>query len=332
MKAQNPPRAGGFFLTAVFLLLPLALSSYSSCAPNDGQTMLGSSSSSSSDSTELDATVESAVGAANSALNDVEKVSSYAFSAPSRGSLIESAYAAGCGTSRFSPAIGTANCAGTENDRTVTASFAGCTAGPGNEVTLTGAVTLAFDSAATCNTWISGSAFPGSGSVTRTMSSFARQNASGIKVTTDSNTHVNYLSESVGGGVVTTFGVSNRTIQISGLHRARTLADGSAGFDHSVRTTEALLVSGTKAGGTRKIASGAVRVDHNKLNYSATTSFSNVTWSSTCCYPTGGTLTLLLSGSLSGAATANFNTGTCGRVSVIDVKGKASEAQLFSCE
>lgn len=331
MSAQNLPRGAGFFLGAVFSLLPLGMGLYSSCAPNDGGTIF-SSGSSSSGSAELDGAVESAVSAANAALNDVEKVSSYVFNAPSPGIFVESAYAAACGTSRFSPAIGTANCTGTENDRTVTASFSGCTAGPGNELTLTGTVKLAFDSAATCNTWVSGSSFPGGGSVTRTTSSFVRQNASGIKVTTDSNTHTNYLSESVGGGVVTTFGVSDRTIQISGLHRTRTLADGTAGFDHSVRTTQALVASGTKAGGTRKIASGAVQVDHNTLKYSATTSFVNVTWSSTCCYPTAGTLTLSLSGSLSGTATANLGTGICGRVSITDASGKTSEAQFFACE
>ncbi len=331
MSATTRERKLFPWLGAALAFALIALCVHISCAPNDGGTTFSSGSSTAISTVEFDSIVESAVSASNSAMNDVERVSSFAFVPPSRGLFITSAYAAACGIGRFSPAIGSANCAGTVNDSTVTSVLSGCTAGPANEVTLTGTVTLVFDSAATCNTWVSGSSFPGSGTVTRTTSGFIRQNASGIKVTTDSGAHVNYLSETVGGGIVTTFGVSSRTIQISGLHRTRTLADGSAGFDHSVRTSEALVVTGVKASGTRKIVSGAIRVDHNKLKFTATTAFSNVTWSSTCCYPTGGTVSLTLSGALSGTVSGVFS-GSCGQVSVTDTTGATHAAQLFACE
>ena len=273
---------------------------------------------------------DSAVSSLNGALNDSEQSASYARNRPAF-ELIPSAYAASCGLSRFSPIVGS-SCSGTVANKTVTSDFSGCTAGRSDEFSLRGQVSLSFDSASTCDTWLAGSGLPTSGFVTRTTSNFQRTNPNGSVVTVTSASHTNYAGTTLGGGVTTTFGVGSRTVTIAGLRRVRTSADGASVFDHSVTTTTPIVITGTRSSGNRTVQSGAIRVDHNLARFSSATSISGLSWNTSCCHPIAGTLSFSLLGSSSGSITVDYATGSCGEANISRNGTFLARVDLPSCE
>lgn len=281
---------------------------------------------------------ESAVSSLNSALNDSEQSSSYALARPASPVITESfqlipqAWAASCDLSRFSPAIGSANCNGTVDGKTVTSTFNSCTVGSQNQWALTGLVTLSFDNASTCDAWIKGIGFPTSGSLTRTTSNFLRTNPNGSYVTTVSDASNNYAGKVISGGVKTSFLPDSRSVEILGLHRERRTAFGQLVFDHSVYTTSPIVVSGSRLAGNRQVQSGTIRVDHNLAKFSNTASFAGIKWSASCCHPVDGTVNFTLSGSKSGTVKVDFNTGTCGTAKLTNNAGVQTQVEMSACE
>lgn len=288
--------------------------------------------------TESDAqVVESAAGAAGAALNDSEQNASFARSTtPLRqlgNWLLAPAYADSCGLSRFTPSIGSSSCAGYQDGKTVLSTFDGCSGWRGDEFTFTGTITLSFDAATTCDEWINGGSLPTSGSVTRTTDGLVRTNPNGSKVTSDSNSHTNYGSETVAGGVKTSFQADGiRTVDILGVHRVRVSPKGRTVFDHSVRTASPLTVTGTLAAKNRRVTSGAVKVDHNLAKFTSVATMTGLEWDSTCCHPIGGLINVERNGSRTGTITVDFNTGTCGQVQVTRSGGESETVQLSACE
>lgn len=279
-------------------------------------------------------TVESALSTINGALNDAEQVNSYAMRTKPQSifSFFNTAEAEACSLTRFSPVIGSANCLGTTNNRTVLSQFNSCTAGQQNEFVFRGTVAMTFDTAATCNTWIGGTALPTTGNLVRTSTDFERFNPDGSSVKTSSAPHVNYLGSTIGGGIKTSFGVNTRTVEVLGLHRNGLKADGTASFDHSVYSTQPLVVTGTKAAGTREVTSGELKVDHNGLSYSVLASVSGLKWASNCCHPTEGTISWAMTGTNTGNLTVSFSTGSCGSAQVSYSSGSTQNLTLVSCE
>jgi hypothetical protein len=95
-------------------------------------------------------------------------------------------------------------------------------------------------------------------------------------------------------------------------------------------TSSGLTTTGTRAGGDRVISSGTVTLYHNLAKYTATNSFNSVTWgSSTCCYPTSGSVTTTFTGTKSGTGTMTF-TSTCGAATYVDSTG-SSNVTLTQC-
>lgn len=284
--------------------------------------------------------VDSAIGSVNSALNDSEHISSYALNRPVfpeiKKNIFESFYhfanADSCNLTRFSPTFGSGSCAGTVSNKTVTANFSNCTGGPANEFIFNGNITLTFDSSTTCNAWISGTSFPSNGNVTRTSSNFIRKNPNGSTVTTTSDSHSNYLNQTISGGAKTTFTVSNRTVDILGLHKIRKSTAGQTIFDHSVTSIAPLVVTGSKLTGNRQINSGTIKVDHNIARYSSTANLSGITWTQNCCHPTSGSITFQIVGLGNGNLVVDFSTGTCGTANVSLNSGPTQSIQLTSCE
>lgn len=308
------------------LLLLVGCLSLCSCGLDEAGKKLSTSSQSDASPALM---VESAIAAVNTALNDVEQVSSYAQKDRPIDFFLTSAYAAACSLSRFSPSIGSANCDGTAHDTTVTSTLLGCSAG---DYMLTGQIHLLFDSETTCDTWIAG-AMPTAGYVSRTSSFLARRSADGSGVTISSGSHTNYAGVTIGGGVRTSFSPTGRTIDILGLKRTRTHSSGRTGFDHSIYSTSSLFVTGTRASGNRLVNSGAIRVDHNPLKFSTTISMSGLSWNAACCHPVGGTLNLSLTGAVKGEYRVSLNPATCGQVEVGNLtSGETASATLATCE
>lgn len=130
---------------------------------------------------------------------------------------------------------------------------------------------------------------------------------------------------------------TTRTIAIGGIHRVLTGPRGTVWFDHSLETTTDLTVTGTRALGTRTITAGAVKLYHNRAEYTATSTFdgtNQVKWgSSSCCYPTAGKITTVLTGSLTGSMSLEF-TSTCGSALFTDRDGSTSTVSLntYQCQ
>lgn len=304
MKERNPRVSYGL------LSLSLVLALYgSSCAKG------GLSAEETSQAIMLQL-VDSTVGSINAVLNDAEQASSIQATGV-------------CSTSRFNPAIaGGASCAATANSRTVTATY-DCDVSATDAVTISGGATMTFDAAGTCNTWVT-AAIPASGTATWTTSSFIRTGSQG-QIKTVSALHTNFHGASIGGGSVVTYASGPMSLAINGLRRTGTLSSFS--IDHSVHTSLPIAISNPKATHGRPITAGVLLIDDNASKYTATASFNSVRWNTSgCCYPTSGSITYTLAGTVTGTATADFSTGTCGRVSVTGTTGTATSITLQSCE
>lgn len=97
-----------------------------------------------------------------------------------------------------------------------------------------------------------------------------------------------------------------------------------------------LSVSGAIGRAGRIVNSGVstvtVEVSHNISRYIASHNLTNVTWStSECCYPTSGTDTIKLSGSVTGTAQATFS-ATCGQATVTQSGQANKDVQFRNCE
>jgi hypothetical protein len=168
-------------------------------------------------------------------------------------------------------------------------------------------------------------------SVTRTSSTgFTITFVGGATLTTSTEAHVAWNGTSIPStGVVTSTDGSTRTVTINGLHRVLKGPRGRTWFDHSL--TGSLSITGTKAAGTRTVT-GTMTLYHNRAQYTAAHTFNNVKWgSSTCPYPTSGSITSTLTGSVSGSATLTYSS-TCGSATFTDTSGSTSSVALSQPE
>jgi hypothetical protein len=207
----------------------------------------------------------------------------------------------------------------------------GCTltVGNGYSVSFTGGWTNTYDSSATCSTAQSGSV-PTGHSVTRTMNSFVVRIPGGSTVTNDTSAHQNYLGATLPGtGITTTVSGGTRTIVIDGMHRVLKSATGTPWFDHSLKSS-GLTVSGARSSQNR-IVNGTTTLYHNLAKFTATSTLNSVTWgSSTCCYPTSGSVSTTFTGSVTGTTTMTY--GACGSATFVDTTGASSSVSLKLCE
>lgn len=143
-----------------------------------------------------------------------------------------------------------------------------------------------------------------------------------------SASHNNYLGETLGGGGQLTKTSGGWEIDIAGKHKVLT-ANSRQLFDISVHTTNPLNVYNTLSRNGRVIDGGTFKVDHNRAKFSAAYSPSNLTWQSSCCYPTSGSISVSYTGSVSGSGSVNFL--ECG-VAQLNYNGKSRIVQLSYCE
>ncbi len=114
----------------------------------------------------------------------------------------------------------------------------------------------------------------------------------------------------------------------NGLHRKLVGPRGTTWFEHILSSD--VSFTGTKASGDRAM-SGSATVWHEIAEYKAVNTFNTVTWgSSSCCYPTSGSISTVLTGTVSGNTTLTF-TSTCGEATYVDKDGESSTLELTSC-
>ena len=185
----------------------------------------------------------------------------------------------------------------------VTLSYNSCTGTGGNPVTLNGGQILNFGSNAQC---MSGVPVCGVGNnLVRTFASNssiivsppAGLNVSYEQMSLDTSTLSGYLSPQVNGGFTITGTASGSSIVINGIHILRTYPAGT-NLDYTFTTNTILGGSplvvqvASCGGGARTVASGTVVTEINSPNSTNTTlsTFSNVVWNGTSCFPQSGTI------------------------------------------
>lgn len=100
---------------------------------------------------------------------------------------------------------------------------------------------------------------------------------------------------------------------------------GRTWFDHII--TSDLTLKGDRSSGNYQV-NGTSTVWHQLAEYKAVQTFTGVTWTdNSCCFPTSGTISSVLTGTVAGTASVAF-TSTCGTVTLTDAAGAVTTAEL----
>ena len=139
-----------------------------------------------------------------------------------------------------------------------------------------------------------------------------------------------------GYGTVVTFNSSGLRSQINIAQRIYT-----TGLDHTVVSTTPLTITESSGTAATRTINGTVKVYHNKLKVVATSTFTNVVHSLTCCQPTGGSITTVYS---AGGTVSPTNAGLlvvgksetltftgCGTGTLTATDGTVTSVTLTSC-
>ncbi len=209
-----------------------------------------------------------------------------------------------------------------------TLTWGGCSV---NLATLTGGWTETWSANANCT---AKALTATSDSVVRTSSSQVLTLPSGATITTNTTAHTAYDGTALPAtGVTTTLtnsGAGQRTIVIDGVHRVLVGPHGRTLFDHSLTSTG--LISTGKRSTSNRVVTGNLTLYHNLLKYKAVHTFNSVTWgSSSCCYPTSGSISSVLTGTgRSGNVSLAFS-ATCGQATFTDTDSSTSTVTLTQC-
>lgn len=104
-------------------------------------------------------------------------------------------------------------------------------------------------------------------------------------------------------------------VVVNGIHTTMKGRRGLTWFEHIAQAD--LTAKGTRGGGDRTL-SGTSTVWHEILEYKAVNTFTSVVWGdSACCYPTSGSISSVLTGSITKSTTLTF-TSTCGEATFND--------------
>ncbi|MGZ3688751.1 MAG: hypothetical protein ACXWPM_01045 [Bdellovibrionota bacterium] len=147
------------------------------------------------------------------------------------------------------------------------------------------------------------------------------------------NATTGYDGTSHSGGTAISFTSGARTnIAINGINLV-----SSGKFSHTVYTTGSGL--GITDSSATKSVTGTLVVLHNLEKVTGTSTFNAVTFTSTCCTPTGGSISTLFSaGAANGNANSKFIGKTetlaftgCGTANFTDITGTTSAVTLSHC-
>lgn len=149
----------------------------------------------------------------------------------------------------------------------------------------------------------------------------------GGSISHTSDVQTDYRGTSYGGGGVLTKETSGYEVDILGRHTQLSYR-GTTYVDASVRTLSPLVINQLSRNG-RIWSSGQIEVNHNLAQFTSVIQASNIQWSSSCCHPVSGTLSVTFSGSKSGSASVTFN--SCGS-GTINENGQTKDFSISYCE
>lgn len=143
-----------------------------------------------------------------------------------------------------------------------------------------------------------------------------------------SDSQADYNGNIYGGGGRITKTSGGWNLDILGRHSSFTYK-GKSLASVSVRTLSAMQVTGSLSRSSRVVSGGQLEVNHNLSGFTALITPSNLEWSSICCHPVSGSLSVTYSGSKSGSATVSFN--GCGAADVTS-DGQTKSIEFSYCE
>ena len=150
----------------------------------------------------------------------------------------------------------------------------------------------------------------------------------GGQMTVSSAEHSNYSDIRVGGGAEITKTNLGWDLDILGKHKVFT-RNGRVRMDKSIQTLSPLEISGGLRRSQRQVNNGQLQVHHNLAEFTALYTAQDLRWSSSCCHPVSGTLTVEYTGSRTGSATVEF--GSCGTAE-LEKDGEIHDVQFSYCE
>lgn len=257
-------------------------------------------------------TIEASMNSVSGATDDASNETVVASSTPSLlekilgQAFISSAYAAAC-TRSLSNASG------------VCTRDVNCEAGA---YVWSGSAQLSFSNGSSCALGSMGETF------TRTVN-FTRSGPRGsLQITSASRTP--YTGPALGGGILVTKADNGSAVDIDilGQHKILTRTGGAVLFDMSFTTPSQLQLNKLARNG-RIISGGILEVYHNRAQFKAEHSVSNLTYSAACCYPVSGSISTIFSGSLTGSGSVVFN--SCGNFTAT-YNGQSKSFSMANCE
>ncbi|MCC7404395.1 MAG: hypothetical protein IT288_08350 [Bdellovibrionales bacterium] len=144
-----------------------------------------------------------------------------------------------------------------------------------------------------------------------------------------SSAQTDYRGNSISGGGKLIKTASGWEIQILGKNKVLQAAGGSTLMNHSVRTLSNISVTGGLDRASRVVNGGQVEVAHNLANFTAIYTPNNLQWSSSCCHPVSGSISISFDGSVTGTGSIVFN--GCGSAT-ISKDDKSRDLSLTYCE
>ncbi len=199
--------------------------------------------------------------------------------------------------------------------------YLNCTIPSTNQV-LNGSVSLMYSDTANCTLDTNGE------SVTRRYD-YTRTTSWGAVVTTTDDNKVDYTGGApYGGGGILTNVSGNFILEIDGKHKTRTTAGGRSALDLSIRTTSPITMSSLSRI-SRSINGGRLEIAHNIRKFTVALVPSNLNFDTTCCYPTSGSISVAISGSINATGLVEFN--GCGNATLAK-NGVTKNIGLYSCE
>jgi hypothetical protein len=158
---------------------------------------------------------------------------------------------------------------------------------------------------------------------------FARTGPRGTLQTT-SQLRTTWDGMDIGGGISVTQidGNGNLEVEIFGQHKILTRTGGETIFDITLSSSTPLSMNKLSRNG-RHISSGVIEIRHNRAQFTVEHSLQGLTYNSSCCYPTGGSIISHFTGARSGIGTVTFS--GCGSVTAT-INGQSKNFSLAHCE
>jgi len=143
-----------------------------------------------------------------------------------------------------------------------------------------------------------------------------------------SASHTDYRGNSIGGGGRLTKVSGGWQVEVMGKNKSF-VRNGREWFNVSARTTAPVAITGSLSRASRVVNGGSYEVIHNKAKFVAAYTPSNLTYSSACCHPISGTMSVAYSGSVNGSGLVTFN--GCGSAT-LEKDGLSRQITLNYCE